>query len=469
MPRISRSGTHVQSSLASFELAKETDPGLTSFAGLPLLIETWHALGMPEVVERELQLKKYDRGPSESEWVEVMTVLPLVGGKTLEDLRILKEDSGVMRLWPTLGKLSARSALDFLERFHDPKQAGSTLGNAVIRVEPDPLRKLGAINRALVAEVQRRKVEEVATIDVDASVHESRKREALPHYEGGRGYQPVIAVWAERRLVVGDQFRDGNVPAGMGNLPFVREVLSNLPSGIERRYVRGDTALYEQDLLAYLNDEGVEFAISADMTRQLRAEIERLPKSAWKPLTDRDGVVREEGRCWAEVEYIPEETRPKGTPPFRYLAIRLPKQREVFEDPPAKYVAVVTNRWKVEGNELINWHREKCGTVEHLHDLLKNDLAARCFPSGKYGVNAAWYRFNVLANNLQVACALLALDDKDAARVRPSTFTFRFVRRAGRIISHARTLFLVLCSLSAPLLPLYEEARARLVDLVGTQ
>lgn len=354
-----------------------------------MLIETWHALGMPEVVERELQLKKYDRGPSESEWVEVMTVLPLVGGKTLEDLRILKEDSGVMRLWPTLGKLSARSALDFLERFHDPKQAGSTLGKAVIRVEPAPLRKLGAINRALVAEVQRRKVEEVATIDVDASVHESRKREALPHYEGGRGYQPVIAVWAERRPVVGNQFRDG--------------------------------------------------------------------------------VVREEGRCWAEVEYIPEETRPKGTPPFRYLAIRLPKQREVFEDPPAKYVAVVTNRWKVEGNELINWHREKCGTVEHLHDLLKNDLAARCFPSGKYGVNAAWYRFNVLANNLQVACALLALDDKDAARVRPSTFTFRFVRRAGRIISHARTLFLVLCSLSAPLLPLYEEARARLVDLVGTQ
>jgi hypothetical protein len=34
-------------------------------------------------------------------------------------------------------------------------------------------------------------------------MNESSKAAALPHYEGGRGYQPMVA----------DEFRDGNVPA----------------------------------------------------------------------------------------------------------------------------------------------------------------------------------------------------------------------------------------------------------------
>lgn len=46
-----------------------------------------------------------------------------------------------------------------------------------------------------------------------ATIIESHKRSALPHYQGGRGYQPMLAVWAEANLVVADEFRDGNVPA----------------------------------------------------------------------------------------------------------------------------------------------------------------------------------------------------------------------------------------------------------------
>ena len=30
-------------------------------------------------------------------------------------------------------------------------------------------------------------------------------------YEGTRGYQPLVAVWAEEQLIVADEFRDGNV------------------------------------------------------------------------------------------------------------------------------------------------------------------------------------------------------------------------------------------------------------------
>ena len=54
-------------------------------------------------------------------------------------------------------------------------------------------------------------------MDQDATIIESRKREALYTYEGSRGYQPMLAVWAEMDVVLADEFRDGNVPAQYGS------------------------------------------------------------------------------------------------------------------------------------------------------------------------------------------------------------------------------------------------------------
>jgi len=42
----------------------------------------------------------------------------------------------------------------------------------------------------------------------------------------------------------------------------------------------------------------------------------------------------------------------------------------------------------------------EAGTVEKLHDVLKNDLGAGVMPRGRFGANAAWLRLNVLCYNL---------------------------------------------------------------------
>ncbi len=44
---------------------------------------------------------------------------------------------------------------------------------------------------------------------MDATVIESDKREAGYTYLGCRGYQPVIAYWAEQDLIVADEILDG--------------------------------------------------------------------------------------------------------------------------------------------------------------------------------------------------------------------------------------------------------------------
>ena len=60
---------------------------------------------------------------------------------------------------------------------------------AYIPDENAPLRGLAQVQQDLVRSVAARGNSKRATVDLDTTIQESRKREAKPHYEGGRGYQ----------------------------------------------------------------------------------------------------------------------------------------------------------------------------------------------------------------------------------------------------------------------------------------
>ncbi len=49
----------------------------------------------------------------------------------------------------------------------------------------------------------------------------------------------VIVLWAEKGLIVHDEFRDGNVPAGSGNERVIRKALESLPDGLEIKIRKG--------------------------------------------------------------------------------------------------------------------------------------------------------------------------------------------------------------------------------------
>jgi len=430
------------SSLASWQIDEESlDEGVTAYGGLPMVVETWYGLGLHKACERHVRLRQRQKGLSDAQWAEVITMLLMAGGRAVEDVESLQADTGLSRVWPIIQQANARSLLNYLHRFHDCDQPAARQGKARIGSETKALKGLGKVNAELIDKVQRQSPETEATIDIDASVHESHKKEALWTYDGVRGYQPVIAYWAEQGLILADQFRDGNVPAGMGNRQVVKQALAALPEGVEARYVRGDSALYEQKLLRELDGDGIAFAISADVSKQLREAMRALPERVWHPYlkTQSGKGDKPTDKQWAEVPFVPEERSPKkDARPFRYVGIRIPRQDPDLFEGPYMYFAVVTNRWEMDGNELLNWSRQRCGTVEWAHDLLKNDFAARVLPSGRFGANAAWYRFNVLAFNLKVAMTKIGLPD--FVRARPHTFRMRLLQVAGRVISHSRRL-----------------------------
>jgi Transposase DDE domain group 1 len=430
---------------------------LTARAGLTLVSETMLALGLEDVVAAGLQLRARDRGYTDFDKLHALVLVQAAGGECVEDVRVLASDRGLVRL---LGRpLPSPDALhDFLTAFHDEALlAQRPAAGAWIPAEAPALQALAAVNATVVARAATALPHGRATLDLDATVIESHKRDALPHYKGGRGYQPVAVLWAEADLVLADEYRDGNVPAGMGTLAVARRAVAAVPPAVRTRAFRGDSACYEEALLKYLVAEGLSFTISADMSPELRRVCTQ-PGLPWQVLEER--VT--ETVALAEVEFVPGHW-PKTAAPLRYVAMRFDaRQGQLFAGDP-KYLAVVSNRWDLAPPALVRWHWEKAGTIEHTHDVTKNDLAAGTPPSGKFGANAAWYRLTLLTYNLLTVLRRVALPGRFHT-ARPKRLRYEVFTVPAAIRAHARQ---VTARLGVPPFTAEEliAARGRLRDL----
>lgn len=425
----------------------------TARAGLCAPSRVFRSLGLAGLSDTELLIRQRQRGYTGGQYVESLVLLHAAGGDCMEDMERLREDSGVTKM---LGYAvpSARALGDFFDLFHDGEKISQARDEAqqqrrlaFLPEESTLLNGLGAVLRGSVrAIVGRVESPGQATIDLDATIIESEKRLAQWTYEGTRGYQPVVAVWAETDLVLADEFRDGNVPAMMEPVRCARAAFAALPGSVTEYAFRGDSACHESGLINWLRDEEREdgpkghiaFAVSARMSADLLQATKRVPEKSWVTIgTEADGTLRQ----WAEVDFVPrEKTEKKDIWPLRYIGLRLLKpQGRLFDDGhDRRHFAILTNRTE-DGAWVIEWHRQKAGTIEHVHDEIKNGLGGGRMPSAKFGANAAWFRIACIAYNvisaLRQALPVEALRTAKAKRLRFEIFnvTGRFVRDRRKI------------------------------------
>ena len=126
-------------------------------------------------------------------------------------------------------------------------------GKASVPSESAALQGLAAANTELILDLQCRKPQRIATLDIDATIIHSSKKAAKRAYDGERGYQPVLVLWAGQDVIVADGFRNGNVPAGMGNLRIIQKAVAALPGKFDEIRLRGDSALDEHDAMAWMD------------------------------------------------------------------------------------------------------------------------------------------------------------------------------------------------------------------------
>ena len=430
------------------------EESVTAFGGVPLFVRAARSLDVGGSVRRHIRLKQRQKGYDEPTYIESFLLLNAVGGDCLEDFDRLREDGGIGEI---LGyhPPSPEAARKFLYQFHEEEkiqQAQRHLERGQVSYVPQEnaaLEGLGLVNQDVVRELGRRCPDQkIATIDLDATVIESWKREAKATYQGGSGYQPQVALWAEMNVVVADEFRDGNVPALWRPVTVAQRAFAALPDTVEEHYFRGDSACDEEALLTWLREEKratgpqgrIGFVVSARMNPALRQEIVDTAPERWEVYEENASV---EKHC-VQVEYFPEESAEnRYREPLRYVAIRIrKKQGELFADgQECKYFAVVSNLWDWKPKRLLKWHREKAGSIESVHDVIKNELAGGVMPCGRFGANAAWFRLAVLTYNVLTAMKRLALPP-DLLTARPKRLRFLIFCTAGRLVHHARQTIL---------------------------
>jgi hypothetical protein len=271
-------------------------------------------------------------------------------------------------------------------------------------------------------------------------------------------------------------------------------MLRLLPEGVKNVRLRSDSAAYQWDLMEYCargdkkRFDVIDFAISCNVYDGFRAAAQKVPDKKWKPLLrDKEDVSRQE---WAEVAYVPENLSKMD----KNLDIRFYAIREVFlqrrvckkklKDAPGqmdlgihlgddeiselesvnpklkkfhltsmsgniyKLFGVASNIMYQNGDEIILWHRERCGKSEQAHDILKNDFGGGHVPSYQFGVNAVWWNIAVLAMNVSNAIKRFFLP-RCYKSCRMKTLRYLFFTLPGKVVTHARQKILKVYSQDA--------------------
>jgi len=495
---------------------EQRSSGLTVFGGLLLYLELAQVANLFDSLDRHLDLCGSGQGWSDRQMVTSLILLNLVGGECVEDLHRLEQDEGFGRLlrrlelhgmkrrerrelerrWRRERRRSVPSpsaAFRYLSRFAGETPHCSVRGRAVIPELTRPLQGLVRVHQDFLAFVQKHSPQSVATLDMDATLIETAKKSAQFCYQHHRAYQPLNVWWAEQGLVAFTEFRDGNVPAGHEQLRVLKETLAVLPAGVEKVYLRSDSAGYQHELMRYCMAEErqserfgkIDFAISADVTAEFRQAVGEVPEEAWHRLYRQEGQEgQEEKRLvatdqeWAEVCFVPNAIgHSLNGPSYRYLAIREPLRQRALpgleEEPPGPEVleqhgdrykifgVVTTLDWA--GEKVIWWLRERCGKSEEAHAVMKEDLAGGKLPSGSFEANAAWWWIMVLSLNLNAALKRLVLGGQWVNK-RMKALRLNLIFLPARVLEHARQLRVRLSS-AGEMLEQLLAARGRLLEL----
>ncbi len=398
--------------LLPFKIEQSKEP-LMARGGLILPYEVAKALKLSVVIDKELPSPGSGHAYKPSQFVMPLILMLHGGGKKLEDMREIK------------GEVSLRELLNMKEL-----PASCTIGDWLRRMGQigKGLSGLGKAGRHLTTEILKRDPRTEYTLDNDATVIEAEKEEALWTYKKEKGYQPLLGFLFELGLIIGDEFREGNIPAGAGALKFLQYCVNMMPAGKRISYFRSDSAAYQAEVINYCFNHHMLFTITADQDAAVKESIRAIKEKEWQP--------GEKGREIAETVHTMNKTREA----FRLIVQRWPKmQPDLFDPAPYCYHAIATNR-EEEAKEVISRHNQR-GQLENFIKELKDGFGMNWMPCGETCANAVFFRIGVMAYNLFLALKLLGLPVW-WCHTTIATVRWKLYQVAARLVSHAHQIIM---------------------------
>ena len=317
-----------------FKLAA-TDESLTAHGGLALFGEFLSAFGLCGLIDHELPAPGSAAGYSPSAHVLPLILMLSGGGRTLEDLRVLRSDEGLRCLLQLKEMPSSDATGDWLRRTGAQEMGAKASAG---------LAGLARVNRRVFRRLLQRDARTGYTLDIDATQIVAEKREAHYTYKGEKGYMPMAGHIAELGLVIGHEFREGNAAPASGNLAFLQACEGAMPKGKKITAIRADSAAYQAAIFNWCEQTGKAFAIGADQDAAVKAAIAAIPENDWTKF--RDGEIAETVHCMN-----------KTGKAFRLIVMRRAVDQDLFEDKgPYRTHAIASNREGEDAAATMQWY-----------------------------------------------------------------------------------------------------------------
>ena len=400
------------------------DHHLVANAGLILPSTLALHLGLPQLVDRHLDLGRAPGAANTGDKIMTLVASALAGGDCIDDADVLRAG----RTARVLGCVV---------------KAPSTLGTFLRSFRWGHARQLDRVSRELLARAWGAgggPGDGPLTIDLDPTICETygpTKEGARRHgYTGQRGYRPLLAVAAGTGDVLMARLREGRANTTRGAAHFLRETVGRV------RYagasgpltVRADSGFYNHAMVTTCRETNVRFSITIRQHQTRHNQIEAIPEGDWTPI----GYWMEGAADVAETTYIPFESAPDAAP-VRLIVRRVQptpgSQLALLAD--YSYHGFITDR-DGETLELEADHRRHAEIENAIRDL-KYGMGLNHLPSGRFPANAVWLAVQVMAHNLARWTARIGLGEQ---LVTTKTLRRRFFSIAGRLTRSARRLTL---------------------------
>jgi len=386
---------------------------ITPHAGLALLGEFIVGLGLQDALDRELPTPGSGAGYRASEHVLPLILMLNGGGRSLEDLRQIRDDRGLREVLEMRRIPSSDAVGDWMRR---------SGGNGA-------LEGLAGVNRLILKRELKQDGSDGYTLDMDATGIEAEKESALMTYKGHTGYMPMVGHLAENGLVIGDEFREGNEAPASRNLEFLKYCERQLPEGKRIKAFRADSAAYQAGVIDYCNQKGISFAIGGDLDPAVVRQIKSLGAEDWRVY--QNGYIAETVHCMNKTKQA-----------FRLIVIRRPVQGILFDEAKdsERYTVIVSNRLEA-AEDVVRWYNQRGECSENRIKELKIGLGMERMPCGQFKANAVFFRIGVLAYNIG---RLFVLNTLDAPwhRRQVQTLRWRLYETAGKVVFHGGAVWL---------------------------
>jgi hypothetical protein len=323
-----------------------------------------------------------------------------------------------------------------------------SVGDWLRRLGQKGVRAVTQVNRLVLQKSlhNRKKV----TLDIDATLSESKNKSAQWTYKKCKGYMPMVGHIGETGQVVATEFRDGNVAPASDNLQFIHRCKAALPAGVTLSAVRIDAAGYQVDILDMCINRQLKFAIRAKMSPSLKKEIQSYEEGQWQPLLDKERRPIENQSTLRLVH-----TMERSQNAFTLIVQRRPikgqqemdfddsSDQETFQSGAYLYRAIaVSPDVDLTDSQWVHWYNQRGEHSENRIKELKADFAADRMPCQNFDANAPYFSLCALAYNLFALFRMFLPACFESTRAK--TIRWRIFALAGKVVRHGRKLYLKL-------------------------